>query len=48
MNYKMVDTRPFVKQFNEILHILSQFGQHNMKMEEQIAVLSIIDKLHPS
>jgi hypothetical protein len=26
MNYKMVDTRPIVEQFNENLHILNQFG----------------------
>jgi hypothetical protein len=26
INYRMVDARPIVKQFNEILHILSQFG----------------------
>ncbi|XP_062161935.1 uncharacterized protein LOC133868960 [Alnus glutinosa] len=48
MNYRMVDARPIVEQFNEILHILSQFGQHNMKMDEEIAVSSIIDKLPPS
>jgi len=44
----MVDARPIVEQFNEILHILSQFGQHNIKMDEKIDVLSIIDKLPPS
>jgi hypothetical protein len=48
MNYRMVDVRPVVEQFNEILHILSQFSQHNMKMDEEIAVSSIIDKLPPS
>jgi hypothetical protein len=47
MNYRMVDDRPIVEQFNKILHILSQFGQHNMKMDEEIAVSSIIDKLLP-
>jgi hypothetical protein len=35
MNYKMVDARPVVEQFNKILHILSQFSQHNMKMDEK-------------
>jgi hypothetical protein len=48
MNYRMVDARPVVEQFNEILHILSQFSQHNMKMDEEIAISSIIDKLPPS
>ena len=48
MNYRMVDARPIVEQFNEILHILSQFNQHNMKMDEEIVVSSIIDKLPPS
>jgi len=48
MNYKMVNARHIVEQFNEILHILSQFGQHNMKMDEEIVVSSIIDKLPPS
>jgi hypothetical protein len=48
MNYRMVNARPIVEQFNEILHILSQFSQHNMKMDEKIVVLSIIDKLPPS
>jgi hypothetical protein len=44
----MVDARPIVEQFNEIMNILSQFGQHNMKMHEEIVVSSIIDKLPPS
>jgi hypothetical protein len=48
MNYRMVDARSIVEQINEILHVLSQFGQHNMKMDEEIAVSSIIDKLPPS
>jgi hypothetical protein len=48
MNYRMVDARPIVEQFNEILHILSQFSQHNMKMDEEIVVSSIIEKLPPS
>jgi hypothetical protein len=26
MNYRIVDVRPVVEQFNEILHILSQFS----------------------
>ena len=27
-NYKMVDNRLVVEQYNEILHILNQFNQH--------------------
>jgi hypothetical protein len=48
MNYRMVDARSIVNQFNEILHISSQFGQHNMKMDDEIDVSSIIDKFSPS
>jgi hypothetical protein len=48
MNYRMVDARLIVEQFNEIMHILSQFRQHNMKRDEKIAISSIIDKLPPS
>jgi hypothetical protein len=48
MNYIIVDARLIVEQFIEIMHILSQFGQHNMKMDEKIAISSIIDKLPPS
>jgi hypothetical protein len=44
----MANARPIIEQFNEILHILSQFSQHNMKMDEEIAVSSIIDKLPSS
>jgi hypothetical protein len=48
MNYKMVDARPVVEQFNEILCILSQFGYHNIKMDEEIDASSIIGKLPTS
>ncbi|XP_071708779.1 uncharacterized protein [Rutidosis leptorrhynchoides] len=47
-NYKMVDSRPVMEQFHEILRILGQFTQHNLKMDESISVSSIIDKLPPS
>lgn len=47
-NYRMVDNRLVVEQYNEILHILDQFNQHNIKMDESIIVSSIIDKLPPS
>ena len=47
-NYKMSDSRPVMEQYNELLRILGQFAQHNMKMDESISVSSIIDKLAPS
>ena len=47
-NYKTVDNRLVVEQYNEIWHILDQFNQHNMKIDESIIVSSIIDKLPPS
>ncbi|KAI3731774.1 hypothetical protein L1987_62963 [Smallanthus sonchifolius] len=48
MNYKMLDSRPVMEQYNELLHILGQFTQHDMKMDESISVSSIIDKFPPS
>ncbi|GKD82408.1 hypothetical protein Tco_1349247, partial [Tanacetum coccineum] len=47
-NYKMVDSRPVMKQFKELLRILGQYTQHGLKMDESIFVSSIIDKLPPS
>ncbi|KAG7594245.1 hypothetical protein ISN45_Aa01g030140 [Arabidopsis thaliana x Arabidopsis arenosa] len=47
-SYKMSDARPVVEQYNELLRIVGQFAQHNMKMDESISVSSIIDKLPPS
>jgi len=47
-NYKMVDSRSVMEQFNELLRILAQFTQHDMKMDECIIVSSVIDKLPPS
>ncbi|CAM8951386.1 unnamed protein product [Rhodiola kirilowii] len=46
-SYKMVDSRPVPEQFNELARILGQFAQYNMKMDDSIAVSSIIDKLPP-
>ncbi|CAM8999225.1 unnamed protein product [Rhodiola kirilowii] len=46
-SYKMVDSRPVSEQFNELTRILGQFAQYNMKMDDSIAVSSIIDKLRP-
>ncbi|KAK9734016.1 hypothetical protein RND81_04G108700 [Saponaria officinalis] len=48
MNYKMVDSRPVMEQYNELLRILGQFAQHKMEMDESISVSSISDKLPPS
>ncbi|GKC14816.1 zinc finger, CCHC-type containing protein, partial [Tanacetum coccineum] len=47
-NYKMVDSRPVMEQFNELLRILGQYTQHGLKMDESIYVSSVIDKLPPS
>ncbi|CAM8957958.1 unnamed protein product [Rhodiola kirilowii] len=43
----MVDARPVMEQFNELTRILGQFAQYKMKMDDSIAVYSIIDKLPP-
>nr|GEY53955.1 zinc finger, CCHC-type [Tanacetum cinerariifolium] len=48
MNYKMVDTKPVMEQFHEMLRILGQYVQHNLMMDEAISVAVIIDKLPPS
>ncbi|GKC45081.1 hypothetical protein Tco_1062803 [Tanacetum coccineum] len=47
-NYKMVDSRHVMEQFNELLRILRQYTQHGLKMDESISVSSVIDKLPPS
>nr|GEX31931.1 zinc finger, CCHC-type [Tanacetum cinerariifolium] len=47
-NYKMVDSRPVMEQYNELLRILGQYTQHLLKMDESISGSSIIDKLPPS
>ncbi|GJT04203.1 zinc finger, CCHC-type containing protein [Tanacetum coccineum] len=46
-NYKMVDSRPVIEQFNELLRILGQYTQHGLKMDESISVSSVIDKFPP-
>nr|GEZ26760.1 zinc finger, CCHC-type [Tanacetum cinerariifolium] len=38
MNYKMVDTRPVMEQYHEMLKILGQYTQHNLMMDEAISV----------
>nr|GEW69960.1 zinc finger, CCHC-type [Tanacetum cinerariifolium] len=47
-NYKITDSRPVLKQYNELLRILRRFTQHKMNMDESIQVSCIIDKLPPS
>ncbi|GKF13746.1 hypothetical protein Tco_0055208 [Tanacetum coccineum] len=47
-NYKMVDSRLVMEQYNELLMILGQYTQHGLKMDESISVSSISDKLPPS
>ncbi|GJZ31797.1 zinc finger, CCHC-type containing protein, partial [Tanacetum coccineum] len=47
-NYKMVDSRPVMEQYNELLRILGQYTQHGLRLDESISVLSIIDMLPPS
>ncbi|GKA07377.1 hypothetical protein Tco_0686601 [Tanacetum coccineum] len=42
-NYKMVDSRLVMEQFNELLRILGQYIQHGLKKDESISVSSIID-----
>nr|GMC69074.1 uncharacterized protein LOC109152108 [Ipomoea batatas] len=46
--FKMVDNRPVMEQFQEIVRILGQIRQHGMNMDDSIAIASIIDKLPPS
>ncbi|GJY79369.1 zinc finger, CCHC-type containing protein [Tanacetum coccineum] len=48
INYKMIDSRPVLEQYNELLGILGRFTQHKMNMDEAIQVSCIIDKLPPS
>nr|GEW50180.1 zinc finger, CCHC-type [Tanacetum cinerariifolium] len=35
-NYKMMDSRPVMEQYNKLLGILGRFTQHKMKMDEAI------------
>ncbi|KAL0329430.1 UNVERIFIED_CONTAM: Retrovirus-related Pol polyprotein from transposon TNT 1-94 [Sesamum radiatum] len=44
-NYKMIDSRSFMEQYNELLRILGQLSQHNLMMDEVISVSSVIDRL---
>nr|GEW33702.1 zinc finger, CCHC-type [Tanacetum cinerariifolium] len=47
-NYKIIDSRPVLEQYNELLRILRRFTQHKINMDESIQVSCIIDKLPPS
>nr|GEW44884.1 zinc finger, CCHC-type [Tanacetum cinerariifolium] len=47
-NYKMVDSKSVMEQFNELLRILGQYTQRDLKMNESIYVSSVIDKFPPS
>nr|GEW19814.1 protein kinase-like domain-containing protein [Tanacetum cinerariifolium] len=44
-NHNMVDSRPVMEQFNELLRILGQYTQRGLKMDESISISSVIDKL---
>ncbi|CAM8965249.1 unnamed protein product [Rhodiola kirilowii] len=44
----MVDARSVMEQINELTCILGQFAPYKMKMDDTIALSSIIDKLPPS
>ncbi|GKB71673.1 hypothetical protein Tco_0933085 [Tanacetum coccineum] len=46
-NYKMVDSRPVIEQFNELLRILGQYTQHGLKMDKSISISSVNDKFPP-
>ncbi|GKF41318.1 hypothetical protein Tco_0124660 [Tanacetum coccineum] len=35
-NYKMIDSRPVLEQYNEHLRLLGRFTQHKMNMDESI------------
>ncbi|GJX37897.1 hypothetical protein Tco_0251200 [Tanacetum coccineum] len=47
-NYKMVNSRHVMEQYNELFGIVGRFTQHKMNMDETIQVSCVIDKLHPS
>ncbi|KAF7821185.1 uncharacterized protein G2W53_026640 [Senna tora] len=47
-NYKMINGKSIMDQMHEIEHILNNFKQHDMHMDESIIVSSIIDKLPSS
>nr|GEV18191.1 zinc finger, CCHC-type [Tanacetum cinerariifolium] len=48
INYKMTDSKPVLKQYNELFGILRRFTQHKINIDKSIQVSCIIDKLPPS
>nr|GLL16811.1 uncharacterized protein LOC109191863 [Ipomoea trifida] len=46
--FKMVDSRPVMEQFHEIIILLGLIRQHGMNMDDSIAIAGIINKLPPS
>ena len=48
LNYKIVDSRPFIDQYNELLRMFGQFTLQKKNMDECIVVWSVIEKLPPS
>ncbi|KAK3039447.1 hypothetical protein RJ639_029246 [Escallonia herrerae] len=47
-DFKMVDGRSVMEQFNEIKTILDRYSQHKLALDEFVEVTSITDKLLPS
>ncbi|XP_042019031.1 uncharacterized protein LOC121766863 [Salvia splendens] len=47
-NVESAKELPVMEQYSELLRILGQFSQYDMKMDESISVSSIIDKLPSS
>ncbi|GJZ25130.1 zinc finger, CCHC-type containing protein [Tanacetum coccineum] len=45
-NYKMVNSKPVMEQFNKLLRIIGQYTQHGLKIDESIYVSSVIDNSH--
>ena len=48
LNYKMVDSRSVMDQYNELLRNFGQFTLYKMNMDGCIALSSVIEKLPPS
>nr|GLL21522.1 uncharacterized protein LOC109191863 [Ipomoea trifida] len=44
----MVDSRPVMEQFHEIIRFLGLIRQHGMNIDDSIAIAGIVDKLPPS
>nr|GMC80154.1 uncharacterized protein LOC109168281 [Ipomoea batatas]GMC89618.1 uncharacterized protein LOC109168281 [Ipomoea batatas] len=46
--FQMVDSRPIMEQFHEIIRLLGLIRKHGMNMDDSISIAGIIDKLPPS